>query len=191
MKYSKWGLSTALTAAGLSAACCTIPLGLVSLGVGGAWMGRLTALAPYRWVFVTLAIGALGYAGYNEWQLRRRPDCECEPVFSSTTRRTGLGLGTLAVLAMIVSPWLVAPAPNAASQQVGVLATGGEDSGEASAPTSGRQVVLTVEGMTCAACPKTVRTALLTIDGVYEVAATYEPPQAVVCSIRMRPRSRP
>jgi hypothetical protein len=52
-----------------------------------------------------VAVEALAYAGDNEWTLHRRPDCECETVFSSTTRRVLLGAGTLAVLALVVSPW--------------------------------------------------------------------------------------
>ena len=47
-------------------------------------------------------------------------------------------------------------------------------------PASFQQVVLDVEGMTCQACPKTVSTALEDVDGVYNVDATYEPPEAVV-----------
>ena len=59
-------MSAALGAAVAASACCTIPLALVSLGIGGAWVGSLTALAPYRWIFVDLAVGALGYAAYSE-----------------------------------------------------------------------------------------------------------------------------
>ena len=114
---SNWSLGAAIGAAVAASACCTIPLALVSLGIGGAWIGSLTALAPYRWIFVALAVGALGYAGYNEWQLSRRPDCDCETAFSSTTRRSLLGVGALAVLALVVSPYLVAPSPATATQQ--------------------------------------------------------------------------
>ena len=114
---TNWSMSAALGAAVAASACCTIPLVLVSLGVGGAWIGSLTALAPYRWIFVTLAVGALGYAGYNEWQLSRRPDCDCETALSSWARRSLLGVGALAVLALIVSPYLVAPSPATATQQ--------------------------------------------------------------------------
>lgn len=179
---SNWSLGTAIGAALAASACCTIPLALVSLGIGGAWIGSLTALAPYRWIFVTLAVGALGYAGYNEWQLSRRPDCDCETIFSSSTRRTLLGLGTLAVLALIVSPWLIAPSPSAATQRARA-ATETEQSmasGASSTPASFQQVVLDVEGMTCAACPKTVKTALEGVDGVYSAETTYKPPEAVV-----------
>lgn len=177
---TNWSMSAALGAAVAASACCTIPLALVSLGVGGAWIGSLTALAPYRWIFVTLAVGALGYAGYNEWQLSRRPDCDCETIFSSTTRRVLLGAGALAVVALVASPWLIVPPPSVATQQA--RTAGGQESVEeaSGAPTSFRQVVLEVEGMTCQACPKTVSTALKDVDGVYSVDATYEPPEAVV-----------
>ena len=55
--------------------------------------------------------------------------------------------------------------------------TGEKDS---DVPASFQQVVLDVEEMTCQACPKTVSTALEDADGVYNVDATYEPPEAVV-----------
>lgn len=182
---TNWSLGAALGAAVGASACCTIPLALVSLGVGGAWIGSLTALAPYRWIFVTLAVAALGYAGYNEWRLSRRPDCNCETMFSSTTRRSLLGVGALAVLALVVSPYLIAPSPSAATQQARAAAAGSASAQQAAASTSStpasfQQVVLKVDGMTCRACPKTVSTALKDVEGVYSVDATYKPPEAVV-----------
>ena len=177
---ANWSLGAALGAAVGASACCTIPLILVSLGVGGAWIGSLTALAPYRWIFVTLAVGALGYAGYNEWQLSRRPDCDCETAFSSWARRSLLGVGALAALALVVSPWLVAPSPSAAPQQAQAAVGKGTGEKDSDMPASFQQVVLDVEGMTCQACAKTVSTALKDVDGVYSVDATYEPPEAVV-----------
>ena len=180
---SNWSLGVGIGAAVAASACCTIPLALVSLGVGGAWIGGLTALASYRWIFVSLAVGAIGYAGYNEWQLSRRPDCDCETMFSSTTRRVLLGTGALAVVALVVSPWLIAPSPSAANQQAQAAVAESETaprSQGSSTPASFQQVVLTVEGMTCATCPVTVQTALRDVDGVYEAEATLEPPEAVV-----------
>lgn len=181
---TNWSMSAALGAALGASACCVIPLTLVSLGIGGAWIGSLTALAPYRWIFVTIAIGALGYAAYNEWRLSRRPDCDCETAFSSGTRRALLGLGTLAVAALVVSPYLIAPSPSAASEQARAAATGGgprqTSQSASSAPASFQQVVLQVDGMTCQACPITVRKALEDVEGVYSAEATYEPPQAIV-----------
>lgn len=180
---TNWSMSTALGAAVAASACCILPLALVSLGIGGAWIGSLTALEPYRWVFVTLAVAALGYAGYNEWRLSRRPDCDCETMFSSTTRRAILGVGALAVVVLVVSPWLIASSPGAATQQARAAVTGTQQSAASSSsttPTSFQQVVLEVEGMTCAACPLTVRKALEGVEGVYSAETTYEPPEAVV-----------
>ncbi|HKL89492.1 MAG TPA: mercuric transporter MerT family protein [Salinibacter sp.] len=178
---TNWSMGAGLGAAVAASACCTIPLALVSLGVGGAWIGSLTALAPYRWIFVTLAVGALGYAGYNEWHLSRQPDCDCETAFSSTTRRSLLGAGALIVLALVVSPWLLGVSPSGATQQAQMAVTESQDaSGESATPASFQQVVLKVEGMTCAACPKTVRTSLEGVDGVYSAKATFKPPEAVV-----------
>lgn len=179
-----WSLGAALGAALGASVCCILPLTLVSLGIGGAWIGGLTAMAPYRWIFVTIAAGTLSYAGYNEWRLSRRPDCECETAFSSGTRRALLGFGALAVAVLIVSPYLIAPSPSAATQEAHATA-GGTASKEASQPASStpasfRQVVLEVEGMTCKTCPITVRKALENVEGVYSVEATYEPPEAVV-----------
>jgi len=177
---TNWSLGAGLGAAVAGSACCTIPLVLVSLGIGGAWIGSLTALAPYRWIFVTLAVGALAYAGYNEWRLSRQPECDCETAFSSTTRRSLLGVGGLAVLGLVVSPWLFGLSPSGATQQAQAAATSSQQAGASATPASFQQVVLTVDGMTCAACPKTVTTALEGVDGVHSAEATFEPPEAVV-----------
>ena len=50
--------------------CCIVPLILFSLGVTGAWIGNLTALEPYKPIFIAVTIGFLGY-GY--WMVYRRP----------------------------------------------------------------------------------------------------------------------
>ncbi|MFB6232310.1 MAG: mercuric transporter MerT family protein [Salinibacter sp.] len=177
---TNWSLAAALGAALGASACCTIPLALVSLGIGGAWIGGLTALAPYRWLFVGLAIAALAYAGYNEWRLSQQPGCDCPTIFSSRARRSVLGLGALAVLVLVASPWLLGVSTSSTTQQAQATTAGSGQRGASATPTSFRQVVLEVEGMTCAACPRAVKTALKGVDGVYSVEATLKPPEAVV-----------
>ena len=47
--------------AGIGAsACCVGPLLLLSMGIGGAWIVHLTALEPYRPVFIVLTVVFLG-----------------------------------------------------------------------------------------------------------------------------------
>jgi len=59
----------------LASACCVGPLVLVGLGLGGAWVGTLTALEPYRWIFFGIAVLALFFA----WRTIYRPVDQCEP----------------------------------------------------------------------------------------------------------------
>jgi mercuric ion transport protein len=57
-----------------ASSCCILPLVLFSLGAGGAWIGNLTALAPYQPIFVVITLGFLGY-GY--WLVYRKPKAVC------------------------------------------------------------------------------------------------------------------
>jgi len=54
--------------------CCILPLVLFSLGISGAWIGQLTALAPYQPIFIAITAGFLGY-GY--WLVYRKPKIAC------------------------------------------------------------------------------------------------------------------
>lgn len=54
--------------------CCIVPLALFSLGISGAWIGQLTALAPYQPIFITITVGFLGY-GY--WLVYHKPKAAC------------------------------------------------------------------------------------------------------------------
>ena len=69
----------ALAAGGLAAllasTCCLGPLVLVSLGVSGAWIGNLTALEPYRPLFLGAALIALFFA----YRRIFRPAQDCKP----------------------------------------------------------------------------------------------------------------
>src|SRR5258708_11919123 len=40
-----------------ASSCCIVPLILFSFGIGGAWIGNLTALAPYQPLFVARTAG--------------------------------------------------------------------------------------------------------------------------------------
>src|SRR5215813_7283939 len=55
--------------------CCVGPLVLLALGFSGAWIGSLTALEPYRPVFIGLALVALFFAARTIW----RPAIACAP----------------------------------------------------------------------------------------------------------------
>ena len=95
------GLSV-LGAIGASA-CCVIPFTLFTLGVSGAWIGNLTALAPYKPLFVvgTLALLALGF--YLVYRRPRAAVCDdgsyCARPASNRIAKIGLWMATALVLA--------------------------------------------------------------------------------------------
>lgn len=69
----------ALTAGGIAAllagTCCVVPLVLISVGAGGAWLAHLRAFEPYKWIFIGAAVVALAFA----WRRIYRPAAECQP----------------------------------------------------------------------------------------------------------------
>jgi mercuric ion transport protein len=69
----------ALLAGGLAAilasTCCLGPLVLITLGISGAWIANLTALEPYRPIFIGAALLALFLARRRIW----RPAATCRP----------------------------------------------------------------------------------------------------------------
>lgn len=62
-------------AAVLASTCCLGPLVLVTLGVSGAWIGNLTALEPFRPIFIGAALVAMFFA----WRRIYRPAQTCTP----------------------------------------------------------------------------------------------------------------
>ena len=98
-----------------ASACCIVPLVLFALGASGAWIGTLTALAPYQPIFVgvTLAFLAAGF-----WMVYRRPKAACaegsacaRPVPGGIVK-IALWSATALVAAALafpyVAPWLLA-----------------------------------------------------------------------------------
>ena len=87
--------------------CCAVPLLLVTLGLGGTWIARLTVLEPLRPFW--LAATAL-FFGLASWQLYRRPQvCEpgpacADPAVKRRQRALFWTLGAI-VLVLVAFPW--------------------------------------------------------------------------------------
>lgn len=59
---SKGSLLAGVMAAIGASVCCVGPLVLLALGISGTWIGSLTALEPYRPIFIGLTLLFLGLA---------------------------------------------------------------------------------------------------------------------------------
>ena len=92
-----------------SMSCCVVPFALFFLGVSGAWIGNLTALAPYKPVFVA---ATLAFLGVGFFMVYRKPKVVCadgsycaRPA-SNRIAKIGLWAATvLMVVSMTFSYW--------------------------------------------------------------------------------------
>jgi mercuric ion transport protein len=84
-----------------ASSCCVIPLLLFSFGVGGAWIANLTALAPYKPLFVAVTAGLLGYGFYAiYWKPKRAcaTDAACARPLPNHVVKLGFWLATMLVI---------------------------------------------------------------------------------------------
>lgn len=58
----KTSLLASVAAAIGASVCCVGPLVLLALGIGGSWVGHLTAMEPYRPLFIGMTLVFLGLA---------------------------------------------------------------------------------------------------------------------------------
>lgn len=96
--------------AGIGAsACCAGPLLLLSLGIGGAWIGHLTALEPYRPVFILLVFVFLGLAFRKLYLVPRSCDSEANCVADRTrnAQRIVFWIVVPLLLGLVAIPWLM------------------------------------------------------------------------------------
>lgn len=103
-RRSRWLVAGGMLGAFLASSCCIVPLVLISLGVSGAWIGQLTALEPYKPLFLLVAIGFLA-AGFWDVYFRKTSVCEdggyCARPQSSVIKQVALWSGALVVLAAL------------------------------------------------------------------------------------------
>jgi mercuric ion transport protein len=100
-------LAGTLSALGASA-CCVLPLILVSIGLGGAWVAQLRALERFYPLLVAAALAAFAFGFYR---LYVRP-VPCEPESAcatpATRRRQRIAFWAALIFAklLILSPFI-------------------------------------------------------------------------------------
>lgn len=97
-----------------ASSCCILPLVLFSVGISGAWIGNLTALAPYKPYFAAATLSLLGY-GYYLVYVRPKHACadgSCARPLPNGLVKLGLWVATVLVVAALafdyVAPLLLA-----------------------------------------------------------------------------------
>ena len=95
--------------AGIGASvCCAGPLVLLALGIGGAWVGNLTALEPYRPIFVGVTLLFLGLAFRKLYLVPQvcAPGTPCANPRAARGQRITFWLVGVLVLGLLAVPWL-------------------------------------------------------------------------------------
>ncbi len=98
--------------AGMAAAvgaslCCVGPLVLLSLGVGGTWIANLTALEPYRPLFVGLTLLFLGVAFRRLYLVPQAcaAGASCADPRTASRQRLTFWLTVAPLLGLLAAPW--------------------------------------------------------------------------------------
>lgn len=169
------GLMGAILGAVAASLCCIGPLVLLTLGIGGAWAGTLSALEPYRPFFTGFTVLALVFAFYRVYRRPKEEHCEpgsyCANPRSGKYNKSALWVVTVLAVGLLAAPWL--------------LGLGGGKDGRAVAHTGLRAArtataTLALRKMTCNGCVVTVTKALNQASGVVKIVVTLNPPRAVV-----------
>src|SRR5689334_10036046 len=97
--------------AGIGASlCCVAPLVLLALGIGGAWIGNLTALEPYRPLFIGITVLFFGVA-FRKLYLAPQACAaggSCSDPLTLRRQRVVLWVASILMLGLLAVPW-VAP----------------------------------------------------------------------------------
>ena len=104
---AKGSLAAGILAAIGASVCCVGPLVLLALGIGGAWISNLTALAPYRPIFIGLTLLFLGLA-YRQLYLVPQtcaPGVECPDTQATTRQRMTFWIVAALLLGLLTVPW--------------------------------------------------------------------------------------
>lgn len=160
--HPSWLLGGSVAAALAASACCWLPLAFGGIGLSAAAAGAVFE----HWRPALLALtAALLVPGFYVAYFRKQV---CEP--GSTCAAPDPGTRRLGRLGLWAATFLVVAAasfPYYASALAGSLV--------ASGPTDvhGRQIALSVGGMSCEACTLQLRQALLKVPGVLDVSVDY------------------
>jgi len=87
--------------------CCVGPLVLLALGIGGAWIGNLTAFEPYRPLFIGLTLLFLALAFRQLYLVPQpcAPGTQCADPQANRRRRLVFWSVAILLLGLLAVPW--------------------------------------------------------------------------------------
>ena len=100
-------LWASVLAAIIGSLCCVAPLVLLTLGISGAWIGQLTALEPYRPIFIGITLVLIGLAFRQLYIVPARcaPGETCANPRLQRRQRQVFWAVAVGLAALIAFPW--------------------------------------------------------------------------------------
>jgi mercuric ion transport protein len=94
-------------AAVIGSLCCVAPLVLLGLGISGAWISQLTALEPYRPIFIGVMVLFIGLAFRQLYIVPARcaPGEACANPRLQRRQRQIFWIVVIGLTALIAFPW--------------------------------------------------------------------------------------
>lgn len=104
----KGSLIAGLLAAIGASVCCVGPLVLLALGISGSWVGSLTAMEPYRPIFIGLTLLFLGLAFRKLYLVPQvcAPGMPCADPRTIQRQRLMFWVVAMFLLGLLAVPWL-------------------------------------------------------------------------------------
>jgi mercuric ion transport protein len=96
-----------VVAAIVGSLCCVAPLVLLTLGISGAWISQLTALEPYRPIFIGIMLVFIGQAFRQLYIVPARcgPGEACANPQLQRRQRQIFWVVVVGLAALIAFPW--------------------------------------------------------------------------------------
>ena len=167
---SKNAAYTGLFAAVAASSCCIPPVIALIAGVGGS-ASALSWMEPFRPYLIGLAVVAIGYAWYNYYKLKITDDCDCEidekPKWFQT-KGFLVGITLFAAISISFPYYSYIFYPDNKKEVVIVN------------QSNIQTVNFDVKGMTCASCEQHVTHAVNELEGIVNVAASFDNANATV-----------
>lgn len=103
----KGSLMAGVLAAIAASVCCVGPLVLLMLGIGGTWIGNLTAMEPYRPIFMGLTLLFLGLSFRQLYLVPQvcTPDTPCADPRTLKRQRLSFWIVAALLFGLLAVPW--------------------------------------------------------------------------------------
>lgn len=99
-----------IIAAIAASSCCALPLLFFILGISGAWIGKLTALHPYKPWFILLSLGLL-FSGLIKVYRKPKKGCivgnSCDSLSSNRLIKIALWLAAMLIGISLIFPYFL------------------------------------------------------------------------------------